>query len=77
MQGKLHHMRPFADVSSGKCRSGFGIEADDARRLDLGCCCGKLLRGCRYKDAIQREADKRLQQRDLILGWGDFFSYGA
>ena len=77
VQRKLHHVRPFADIARDKRRLGFGIESDDARRLDLGSGGRKLFAGCRHMDALQREADKRLQQRDLRLWSGRFFSWGG
>src|SRR5665647_1569302 len=72
VQRKLHHMRPLTDIAGDKRRLGFGIETNDARRLDLGSSGRELRAAGRYMDALQREADKRLQQRDLSLGWGNF-----
>ena len=76
VQGKLHHVRPFTHIADDKRRFGFGIETNDARSLDCGSGGCKLFLGCRHMDVLQREADKRLHQRDLILGWGGFFHSG-
>ena len=72
VQRKLNHVRALTDIARDKCRLGFGVESDDAGRLDLFSGCSKLFRACRHMDALQREADKRFHQRDLIPGRGNF-----
>ena len=72
VQRKLHDVRACTDIARDKRRFGFGIESYDARRLDLGSGGRKLFPAARYLDVRKCKADKRLQQRDLSLGRGDF-----